>query len=254
MEGISGEGNNSDGVAHHEEVCSWCGKREASSIWRMGGFSYCSFRCCAATQHRNFVLIAVLLAPVLFAIVLFPQIMFELVMTYTVGSTSSPNLTSVAIGIFLMLAFCVIGIGSLYTAYVGWSIRRMSDTEFAGHSSDAQRYPKREQYGETHHRCEWCGKPKVTAFWSGEKGKYCSFRCNAAGNYRRFLLILFLVLGMTGIFAVIVFIMMAKLSAVIQIDPFIVLLLIILAIPILGCAYVVHVGRSMNRARQMNAT
>jgi len=250
MEEASGEDTNPDDVDSIGEVCSWCGKSERSGIWRMGGFSYCSFRCCAATQHRNFVLIAVLLAPVLFAIVLFPQIMFELVMIYTVGSTSSPNLTSVAIGIFLMLAFCAIGIGSLYTAYVGWSIRRMGDTEFVGHMSDAQRYPRREQYGETHHRCEWCGEPSVNAFWSGEKGKYCSFRCNAAGNYRSFLAMLFGVLGLATIFAGMMYIMMARSGPVTQIDPFLVLLLIIMAIPILSCVYVVYVGRSMNRARQ----
>ncbi len=110
----------------------------------MGGFSYCSFRCCTAAQYRNSLLVAVLLAPYLLAIVLFPQIMFELIMTYTGGSTSSLNLTNVAISAFLMLVFCVFGVGSLYAAYVGWSIRRMSGTEFIGHLSDAQRYPKRE--------------------------------------------------------------------------------------------------------------
>ena len=247
MNGISGEGTSSDGV------CSWCRKSETSSIWKMEGFAYCSFRCCAAAQYRNSLLVAVLLVPYLIAIVLFPQIMFEMIMTYIGGSTLSPNLTNVAISVFLMLVFCAFGIGSLYSAYVGWSIRRMSGTEFIGHLSDAQRYPKREQYGDTHHRCEWCGEPSANAFWSGKKGKYCSFRCNAAGNYRSFLLMLFLVLALTSIPAVMIFIMNAR-SPVTQIDPFLVLLLIILGAPGLSCAYVVYVGRLMNRTRQTNDT
>ena len=254
MEGISGEGTNFDGVEHHEEVCSWCGKSETSSIWSGGEFSCCSFRCFAAVQYRNSMLVAVLLAPYLFAIVLFPQIMFEMIMTYTGGSTSSPNLTNVVISVFLMLVCSAFGIGSLYTAYVGWSIRRMSDTEFVGHLSDTQRYPKREQYGETHHRCEWCGEPSVSAFWSSKKGKYCSFRYSAAGNSRLSLALLFGVLGLAAIIAGMMYIMMARWGPVTQIDPFLVLLLFIMAIPILSCAYVVHVGRSMNRARQMNDT
>ena len=254
MEKASREDTNPDEVEKIGEVCSWCGKSETSGIWSGGEFSYCSFRCFAAAQYRNSVLVAVLLAPYFFAIVLFPQIMFEMIMTYTGGSTSSPNLTNVAISVFLMLVFCVFGIGSLYTAYVGWSIRRMSDTEFVGHLSDAQRYPKRKQYGETHHRCEWCGEPSVRAFWSDEKGKYCSFRCTAAGNYRLSLALLIGVLGLAAIVALMMFMMMAKSPAATQIHPFLVLLLIGMAIPILSCAYGVYVGRSMNRARQMNDT
>ena len=246
MEWVSGEGINSD------EVCSWCGKNKTSSIWSMGGFTYCSFRCCAAGQYRNYLLVAVLLAPFLFAIVLFPQIAFEMIMTYPGGSTSSPSFTSVAIAILLMAIFCAFSIGSLYGAYVGWSIRRMSDTEFVGHLSDTQRYPKREQYGKTDHRCEWCGEPKANAFWSGEKGKYCSFRCNAGGNYRSFLAITFGVVGLAVFVAGIMYVMMAKSGPVTQIDPFFVLLLVIMGIPILGCVYVVNVGRSMNRTRRMN--
>jgi hypothetical protein len=253
VNGISGEGTNSDGVEHHEEVCSWCGKSETSRTWKMGEFSHCSFRCCVAGQYRTFVFIAVLLAPYLFAIVLFPQIMFEMIMTYTGGSTSSPSLTNIVISAFLMVVFCAFGIGSLYAVYVGWSIRRTSDTEFVGQLSDTQRYPKKEQYGKTYHRCAWCGEPSVSALWSGEKGKYCSYRCTAAGNYRVFLLMLFLVLALTSIPAVMMFIMSAR-SPITQIDPFLVLLLVILATPSLSCAYVVHVGRSMNRARQMNDT
>ncbi len=94
----------------------------------------------------------------------------------------------------------------------------------------------------------------MSAFWSGEKGTYCSFRCNAAGNYRRSLPLLFLVLGMTGVAAVMVFTMVAKSPPVTQIHPFIILLLIILTIPSLSCVYIAYVGRSMNRARQMNDT
>ncbi|MGY5862397.1 MAG: hypothetical protein RTU09_08520 [Candidatus Thorarchaeota archaeon] len=251
MKGISGEGTNSFGGEHHEEVCAWCGKGETSSRWSMGGFAYCSFRCGAAGQYRNSLLIAVLLAPYLLAIVLFPQIMFAMIFAYTGGSTSSPNLINVVISGFLMVVFCAFSIGSLYAAYVGWSIRRMSDPEFIGQLSDTQRYPKREQYGETHHRCEWCEEPIVRAFWSGKKGKYCSFRCSAAGNYRSFLLMLFLVLALTSIPVAMIFIMNAR-SSITQIDSFLVLLLIILVVPGLSCAYVVYVGRSMNRTRQTN--
>lgn len=253
MKRISGEGTSFGGVEHHREVCSWCGKSETSSRWSMEGFAYCSFRCCAAGQYRNSLLIAILLAPYLLAIVVFPQIMFAMIFAYTGGSTSSPNPTNVVISALLMVVFCTFSIGSLYAAYVGWSIRRMSDPEFIGQLSDTQRYPKREQYGETHHRCEWCEEPIVSAFWSGKKGKYCSFRCSAAGNYRGFLLMLFLVLALTSIPVVMMLIMNAR-SPITRIDPFLVLLLIILATPSLSCAYVVHVGRSMNRSRQTNDT
>jgi len=250
MEGISGEGNDSDGVEHHGEVCSWCGKRETSSHW--AGFSYCSFRCFAAGEYHNFLLIATIFAPFFIAILLFPQIMFELFIGSTIDSTTSQNLLSVAITVLLMFLICITEIGSLYTAYVGRSIRQMSGTEFVGHLSDAQRYPKREQYGKTHQRCEWCGEPRVDAFWSSEKGKYCSFRCNAAGKYRLSLAMLFGVLGLAAIFALMMFMMMAKSGPVTQIDPFLVLLLFVMAIPVLSCVYVAYVGRSMNRARQMN--
>ncbi len=252
MEGISGEGTNFYGVEHHEEVCSWCGKRKTSSHW--GGFSYCSFRCSAAGEYHNFLLIAAVFAPFFIAIVLFPQIMFDLFIGSAIDSTTSQNLLSVTIAVLLMLLICIAEIGSLYTAYIGRSIRQMSGTEFVGHLSDAQRYPKREQYGKTHQRCEWCGEPRVDAFWSSEKGKYCSFRCNAAGNYRLSLAMLFGVFGLATIIAGIMYLMMAKSGPVTQIDPFFVLLLIAMAIPILSCVYVVNVGRSMNRARQMNDT
>ena len=252
MDGISGEGTSSDGVEHREETCSWCGKSETSS--HFGGFSYCSFRCFAAGEYRNSLLIAIIVAPYFIAILLFPQIMFDLFIGSAEDSTASQNLFSVTITVLLLFLICIVEIGSFYTAYVGRSIRQMSGTEFVGHLSDAQRYPKREQYGKTHQRCEWCGEPRVDAFWSSKKGKYCSFRCNAAGNYRLSLAMLFGFFGLATIFVGMMYIMMARSESVTQIDPFLVLPLIVMAIPILSCVYVVHVGRSMNRARQMNDT
>ncbi|MHA1485354.1 MAG: hypothetical protein ACTSPR_08560, partial [Candidatus Thorarchaeota archaeon] len=177
MKGISGNGNNSNGVEHHKEVCSWCGKREPSSHW--GGFSYCSFRCFAAGEYHNSLFMATILAPFFIAILLFPQSMFDLIIGRVIDPTTSQNLLSVAFTVLLLSLICIFEIGSLYTAYVGRSIRPVSGTEFVGHLSDAQRYPKREQYGKTHQLCEWCGEPRVEAFWSSEKGKYCSFRCNS---------------------------------------------------------------------------
>ena len=180
--------------------------------------------------------------------------MFEMLVTHAAGSTTSPNLSSVAGSIILILLVCSVEIGLLYTVYVGWSIRRMSDIAFVGQFSDAQRYPKREQYGQIHHSCKWCGKPIVSAFWSGGKGKYCSFRCNAAGNYRVFLAMLFGFLGLAVIFTGMMYVMMARSGPVTQIDPVLIMLLIIPAIPSLCCAYVVLVSRSMKRARRMNNT
>jgi hypothetical protein len=113
-------------------------------------------------------------------------------------------------------------------------------------------YPRQDQYGDAGQRCKWCGELKVNAFWSDEKEKYCSFRCNAAGNYRSFLAILFGVLGLAVILAGMMYITMARSGPITQIDPFLVLFLIVMAIPILGCVYVVNVGRSMNRTRRMN--
>ncbi len=47
-----------------------------------------------------------------------------------------------------------------------------------------KRYPKRNEYGDSSPRCEWCGKPTGKSSWgSSEYGTWCSFECSSAGRY-----------------------------------------------------------------------
>ena len=50
--------------------------------------------------------------------------------------------------------------------------------------SENKRYPRRDEYGDSSPRCEWCGRPTDRGSWgSSEYGTWCSFECRSAGRY-----------------------------------------------------------------------
>lgn len=229
------------------KVCSWCGRPEPSSRWSGTRFSYCSFRCLAAAEYRTSLLVAILMTPFFVAILLFPQAMYEILLQ---GATPSETTSPLAPGVVVIIILLISGssIGSLYAAYVGWTVRRRSDTVFIGDMPDTQLYPKQGQYGETGHRCDWCGSTRVGASWSGKRGIYCSLRCSAAGDYRRFILISVVVFAMTSIVGLMAVRTFTQNPGGPLVHPF-VFLLILLGLDLVF-AYPAYLGWSMNRTRQ----
>ncbi|MFX1261142.1 MAG: hypothetical protein ACFFAZ_03560 [Promethearchaeota archaeon] len=237
----------SEGAEPVVRACSWCGKRETRGRWSGTRFSYCSFRCLAAAEHRISLLIAILMTPFFLAILLFPQVMYEIILAgATPYGTTSPLAPGFAVIIILLISG--LSIGSLYAAYVGWTVRRRSDTVFIGDMPDTQLYPKQGQYGDTGHRCEWCGSTRVSASWSGKSGIYCSLRCSAAGDYRRFILLSVLVFAMTSIVGLLAIRTFTQSPGGPLVSP-LVFLLILLGLDLVF-AYPAYLGWSMNRTRQ----
>jgi len=232
-------------------VCSWCGKREISSRWSGTRFSYCSFRCLAAAEYRTSLFVAIVMTPFFMAILLFPQIMYEVILA---GATSSEPPGPLAVGVTVLIILIISGssIGSIYAAYVGWSVRRRSDTVFIGDMPDTQLYPKQAQYGDTGHRCEWCGNTRVSATWSGKRGIYCSLRCTAAGDYRRFILLSVVVFAMTSIVGLVAIMTFTQNPGRPLVHPF-VFLLILLGLNLVF-AYPAYLGWSMNRTVRRDET
>lgn len=231
-------------------VCSWCGRAETRSRWSGTRFSYCSFRCLAAAEFRSSLSVAILMTPFFVAILLFPQAMYEILLQ---GAPSSETTGHLAVGVAVIIMLVISGssIGSLYTTYVGWTVRRRSDTVIIGDMPDTQLYPKQGQYGDTGHRCEWCGSTQVSASWSGNRGIFCSLRCSAAGNYRRFVLISFAVFGMTLVVGLVAIMTFTRDPGLPLVYPF-VFLLIILGLDLVF-AYPAYLGWSMNRIRQQES-
>jgi len=193
------------------------------------------------------------MTPFFMAILLFPQVMYEVILK---GATSSEPPGPLAVGVTVLIILMISGssIGSLYAAYVGWTVRRMSDTVFIGDMPEAQLYPKQEQYGDTGHRCEWCGNTRVSASWSGKRGMYCSLRCSAAGDYRRFILLYVAVFAMTSIVALMGVMMSTRYPGGIQIHPFILLVVALLIGFNLMFAYPAYLGWSMNRTKRRDGS
>ncbi len=243
------EYTSSEEVKQSGKVCSWCGKPEPTSRWSGARFSYCSFRCLTAAEYRSSLLVAILMTPVFMAILLFPEAMYEL---FLVGITSSEPPGPIAVGGTVVIIIMISGssIGSLYAAYVGWTVRRGSDTVFIGDMPDTQLYPKQGQYGDTGHRCDWCGNTRVSASWSGKRGEYCSLRCNAAGDHRRYILLFVLVFALTCTVGLMVVLMSAQIPWGFQIHPFIILLVVLLIGFNLMFAYPAYLGWSMNQAKR----
>ncbi|MFX1603747.1 MAG: hypothetical protein ACFFCK_09705 [Promethearchaeota archaeon] len=229
------------------KACSWCGKSETRSRWSGTRFSYCSFRCLAAAEYRTSLLVAILMTPFFLAILLFPQAMYEIIL---VGATPYGTTNPLAPGFTVIIILLISGfsIGSLYAAYVGWTVRRRSDTVFIGDMPDTQLYPRQGQYGDTGHRCEWCGSTKVSASWSGKRGIYCSLRCSAAGDYRRFILISVVVFAMTSIVGLMAVRISTQNLEGALVHPF-VFLLILLGLNLVF-VYPAYLGWSMNRTKQ----
>lgn len=98
-------------------------------------------------------------------------------------------------------------------------------------------------------RCKWCGKPEVSFFWSGKKGQYCSFRCNAGGNYPGSVLLSILASGITTIL-VLVFVIVQGRNPYTPIPSF---FGVILAVPVILSVmfiYMTFVGRMLTKERQ----
>ena len=98
-------------------------------------------------------------------------------------------------------------------------------------------------------KCKWCGKPKVSFLWSGKKGQYCSFRCNAGGIYPRSVLISSLASGLTAIL-VLVFVIVQANNPSTLIPSF---FGVILAVPVILSVmfiYMAYVGRVLTKERQ----
>ena len=85
--------------------------------------------------------------------------------------------------------------------------------------------------------------------WSGKRGQYCSFRCNAAGAYPRSVVLAFATSGLTAIAFLIIAIMQGRYPNT-PIPP---VFGVALAVPVIVSAhfiYMVYVGRELRKERQ----
>ena len=95
--------------------------------------------------------------------------------------------------------------------------------------------------------CDWCGKPKVSLWWSGTKVRYCSFRCSAAGSYHRHILIAATCILLTSIVFLIPVMMTPEYAYTVFFHPvFMIPLAIVVGINV-AFIYIVYVGRSLRR-------
>ena len=98
-------------------------------------------------------------------------------------------------------------------------------------------------------KCEWCGKSGINPTWSGRKGIYCSFRCNAAGSYRMYVTVSIIVSIMTSMITILLLMMQIEASTS-QPIPLILIFPIVLLIGLdMSFIYAAYVGRSMRKER-----
>ena len=98
-------------------------------------------------------------------------------------------------------------------------------------------------------KCKWCGKPEVSAWWSGTKGQYCSLKCNSAGMYPRSIAIAVAVTGLTVIVILISVVMQANNPGV----PLPSLFGWMLAVPVIVSIqfiYMAYIGRILVKERE----
>jgi len=108
-------------------------------------------------------------------------------------------------------------------------------------------YPRKVRWEKPTYKCNWCGKPEVSFLYSGKKGQYCSFRCNAAGIYPRSVLISIAALGLI---VVLVFVIMQANNPYTQIPSFFGVLLAVPVILNFMFIYAAYVGRVLVKERQ----
>ena len=105
-------------------------------------------------------------------------------------------------------------------------------------------------------KCEWCGKSGINVLWSGKKGLYCSFRCNAAGGFRTLVLISVISLMLTGMVGLLMIMMLDGSPTISQVDPILIILLIILPGILVAMnlifIYAVYIGRLMRKERNIS--
>lgn len=96
--------------------------------------------------------------------------------------------------------------------------------------------------------CDWCGREIVSFWWSGSEGRYCSFKCSAAGSYHRYILLTASVITITVVFFSII-IMFSLKSPIIS--PFFVILMMMAFTPIavfdISLLYTLYVGRYLRK-------
>jgi hypothetical protein len=110
-------------------------------------------------------------------------------------------------------------------------------------------YPEKGRWEKPASRCNWCGNPEVKILWSGRKGQYCSFRCNAGGFYPRSVLVAILMSGLTTIM-VLLFATMQASNPNTPIPSFFGLMLAVPVIISSQFIYAAYVGRLLVKERQ----
>ena len=106
-----------------------------------------------------------------------------------------------------------------------------------------------EEESESLQKCEWCGKSGISSTWSGKKGLYCSFRCNAAGSHRMYVSSSIIFSAMTAILAMMMVMMQIESSTSQPIPPILMFPIVLLIGLILSFIYAAYVGRSMRKER-----
>jgi hypothetical protein len=99
--------------------------------------------------------------------------------------------------------------------------------------------------------CDWCGKEGVSVWWSGIRGKYCSFRCSAAGSYHRTILITICIIALQSLFEFIIITMALNhqdISALFI--PMFFLPNVLVTLGTLSFVYMVYVGHVMRKKRE----
>lgn len=97
--------------------------------------------------------------------------------------------------------------------------------------------------------CDWCGKEEVSTWWSGTKGKYCSFRCSAAGSYPRSIILAVCVIALESIFVLIQIMMLVRYPTVSPFVPILILPQALIALLAFSFVYYAYIGHSMREEK-----
>ena len=97
--------------------------------------------------------------------------------------------------------------------------------------------------------CDWCGKEGVSVWWSGTKGKYCSFRCSAAGSYPRSIVIAVCVVALESILVLIQVMMFLRYPILTPAYVIIVVPQVFVTLLVLSFVYMAYIGYSMRKDR-----
>ena len=97
------------------------------------------------------------------------------------------------------------------------------------------------------HTCDWCGGPKVSIWWSGWTGQYCSCRCSAAANYTRSIVLSVVFAMMASLLGLILLMGALRYPSVSPMHPILMIPLTTIVIIDIMFIYCAYLGRVLTK-------